>query len=59
MLVIRANAGLAEMKGVIDAITQRLVSLAGDLAIAHAENKRLQKELKKKTTPVANRKGKA
>ena len=37
MEIIRANAALAEMKGIQDALTQRVVALAGDLAVAQAE----------------------
>ena len=48
MEIIRANAALAEMKGIQDALTQRVVTLAGDLAVAQAELANLRTKVQDK-----------
>ncbi len=41
----RVNAAIAELKGMIDGLTQRLLDVSGDLAEERLKNETLTKEL--------------
>ena len=51
METIMANAALAEMKGIQDAMMQRIVTLAGDLAVCQAELATLRAKVQATESP--------